>query len=309
MNKRWATVTIVVLLLVFVGYIVVDITLKQEASQATGVIADTVVNDDIWEARRIFEPGKGQLNSVAVTKENKIILGGELFIVCYDRDFNLQWEYRPDMPVTALAATGESIYAAIQNIILVLNIKGEKTGEWGPFETDAYITSIAVNSSGLAFADAANKKVFILDMEGVMKSIIGTPEDPFILPSFYFDVALDSENNIFVANTGKRRIEKRKTDGTIISYFGEPGTDKNAFCGCCNPAHFMIIPGGFVTAEKGINRIKILDEKGEFREFVSSVNRFVPALPLDLASPDGKTIYGANPADSKLYVFTRKLNI
>ena len=306
MNKRWATVTIIVLLLVFVGYIVVDITLKQETSQATGVPADTVVNEDMWSAERIFEPGKGQLNAVAVTKEGRIILGGELFILCYDHDFNLQWEYKPDMPVTALAATGENIYAAVQNIILVLNMKGEKTGEWGPYETDAYITSVTVNNTNLAYADAANKKVFILDREGVMKSIIGKPEDPFILPSFYFDIALDSENNLFVANTGKRRIEKRKTDGTIISYFGEPGTDKNAFCGCCNPAHLMLIPDGFVTAEKGINRIKILDEKGEFREFVSSVNRFVPALPLDIASADGSVIYGANPADSKVYVFKRK---
>jgi hypothetical protein len=43
-----------------------------------------------------------------------------------------------------------------------------------------------------------------------------------------------------------------------------------------------------------------------FVEFVSSVNNFVPPLPLDIASLDGKVIYGANPADSKLYVFRRK---
>jgi len=36
------------------------------------------------------------------------------------------------------------------------------------------------------------------------------------------------------------------------------------------------------------------------------VNNFVPPLPLDIASTDGKVIYGANPADSKLYVFKRK---
>ncbi|MBG0860262.1 MAG: hypothetical protein IQL11_12220, partial [Bacteroidales bacterium] len=64
--------------------------------------------------------------------------------------------------------------------------------------------------------------------------------------------------------------------------------------------------GGFVTAEKGINRIKILDQLGVFVEFVSSVNNFVPPLPLDIASLDGSLIYGANPADSKLYIFQRK---
>jgi hypothetical protein len=306
MNKRWATVTIIVLLLVFVGYIVVDLTLRQETSQGTTVIADTTVNEDMWFAERIFEPGKGQLNALSVTNNGRIILGGELYIAFYDQDFNLQWEYKPEMPVTALTEFGDHIYAAIQNIILVLNMKGEKLDEWGPFETNAHITSLAANEKWVAFADAANKKVFVLDREGVMKTIIGKPEDPFILPSFYFDIAFDSEDNLFVANTGNRRIEKRKIDGTLLSYFGEAGTDKSAFCGCCNPSHFILIPGGFVTAEKGINRIKILNGKGEFMEFVSSANRFVPALPLDIASQDGKVIYGANPADSKVYVFKRK---
>jgi hypothetical protein len=41
-------------------------------------------------------------------------------------------------------------------------------------------------------------------------------------------------------------------------------------------------------------------------EFVSSVNNFVPPLPLDISSPGGKIVYGANPADSKLYVFIRR---
>ena len=92
----------------------------------------------------------------------------------------------------------------------------------------------------------------------------------------------------------------------LKSYFGEPGTAPELFCGCCNPAHFALIPEGFVTAEKGINRIKILNKKGEFIEFVNSKNNFIKSVPLDLASADGKTIYAANPADSKLYVFNRK---
>ena len=306
MNSKWATITIIILLLIFVGYIVVDISLKQETSGVTNVTADTLVNEDKWLAEKTFQPGKGQLNSIAVTDNGSIIIGGELFIIFYGQNFDQKWEFRPEMPVTALAVSGDNIYAAIQNTILVLNNKGERTDEWGPFEVNAYITSLAANDGFVVFGDAASKRVFVLDKTGNVKSIIGKPEDPFILPSFYFDVAIDKENNLFIANTGNRRIEKRSIDGTMISFFGEPGTDKGAFCGCCNPSHFVLIPGGFVTAEKGINRIKILNEKGEFTEFVSSVNRFVPALPLDLASFDGKVIYGANPADSKVYVFTRK---
>jgi hypothetical protein len=67
-----------------------------------------------------------------------------------------------------------------------------------------------------------------------------------------------------------------------------------------------LIPGGYITAEKGLNRIKILGSKGEFIEAVSFSNKFIPSVPLDVASADGSIIYAANPADSKLYSFKRK---
>ena len=65
-----------------------------------------------------------------------------------------------------------------------------------------------------------------------------------------------------------------------------------------------MIPEGFVTAEKGINRIKILNKKGEFVEFVNSKNNFIKSVPLDLASADGKTIYAAYPGDSNFMYLT-----
>jgi hypothetical protein len=146
----------------------------------------------------------------------------------------------------------------------------------------------------------------VLNRKGEVESMIGKTGEPFVLPSPYFDAALTSDNTLYIANTGNRRIETRRPDGTLVRYFGLPGTAPDAFSGCCNPAHFAIIPGGFVTAEKGLNRLKILDERGTFVEFVSSENRFVPSIPLDVASADGKTIYAANPADRKLYVFKRR---
>ena len=156
-----------------------------------------------------------------------------------------------------------------------------------------------------AYADAGNKMVVLLDRQGRVERIIGQNDGQFILPSPYFDVALDSYNFLYVANTGHRRIETRSSEGRLISAFGEPGMAPDAFCGCCNPAHFIKTRGGFVTSEKGINRIKILGKEGQFVEFVSSKNKFVPSIPLDLASSDGNTIYAANPYDSKIYVFIR----
>jgi hypothetical protein len=305
MNKKWTTVLLVIIVLAFIGYILLDVTRKKAQSPDNLTIPESPAVADQWIVSKVFEPGKGQLDAVAVSGDN-IILGGEPFIALFDTAFKMLWQYKTEMPVTALTISDDKVYAAMQEIIIVLNMKGEKIDEWGPFEDHSIITSLSSNKSYVALADAANKLVIVLDKNGVVKSLIGKSGEPFIIPSTYFDVALDSENNLFAANTGNRRIEKRNIEGKLLSSFGEPGTKPGAFCGCCNPAHFALIPGGFVTAEKGINRIKILNDKGDFVEFVSSVNHFVPPLPLDIASADGKVIYGANPADSKLYVFKRK---
>jgi hypothetical protein len=306
MNKKLNTILVSILLIVLIGYIIFDLVFKKENNPVNSAINISPGIEDKWMVSNVFEPGKGQLNAVTVSNNGNIILGGESFVACYDPDFKLLWEYKTDMPVSALAVSENNVYAAVQENILVLNIKGKKTDEWGPFEDKAIITSLASNESYVAFADAGNKLVFVLDKKGSVKSLIGKSGEPFYIPSSFFDLSIDKNNNLYLANTGNRRIETRNIDGKMLSSFGKPGMDPDAFCGCCNPAHFALIPGGFVTAEKGINRIKILNEKGDFVEFVSSVNSFIPALPLDLAATDGKIIYAANPADSKLYEFRRK---
>jgi len=306
MNRLWTTVTIILLLLVFIGYMVFDLALKKNPAKVTSISeADSVIKDN-WIVTKIFEPGKGRLNAVTVTGDGKILIGGESFIACYDSGFILQWEYKSSMPVSALTFSQNKVYAVTGNLIEVINMVGEKTEEWGPYGDRSLITSISSNDTFVALADAAGKLIYILDKEGVVKHIIGQSEEPFIIPSSYFDVVLGDDNTVYAANTGKRRIEKRNIEGSLIDFFGEEGTAPGAFCGCCNPAHFAVVPGGFITAEKGINRIKTLNVQGDFIEAVSFSNSFTPSIPLDLASIDGSVIFAANPADSKLYLFKRK---
>lgn len=306
MNKKWGSVIIIVIILVFVSYIVFDVAFKEEKSRKQDSAKDSSLVPDKWYVSKVIEPGPGKLKAVAVAGSGNIILAGESFVACFDSSFKMMWNTKTDKPVTAIAVGGATIYAATDETILVLNGKGEVAEEWGPFEDKAIITSVTSNSDYVAFADAGNRIIMVLDKKGLVKSIIGNSGEPFILPSAYFDVALGLNDTLFAANTGKRRIETRSADGTLLTFFGEPGTAPETFCGCCNPAHFALIPQGFVTAEKGINRIKILNNKGEFVEYVSSLNKFISSIPLDVASRDGKVIYAANPADSKLYEFRRK---
>lgn len=306
MNKKFITFFSVLIIVVFIGYMIFDSVRPEGIIKNIDVPEDIDTIADSWMISREFKIEKGSLKAVTVSSEGNIYLGIDSSVSAYDKNLKLLWNLKTPFPVTSLSNYDDTIYATSLDQVLIISSGGKIEDEWGPFEDNGIITSIAANHSNVVFADAGNKMVFILDKAGVVKSMVGQNNGQFIVPSRYFDVALDSDNKLYVANTGHRRIETRTIGGVIESYFGEPGTAPGSFCGCCNPAHFIRIPDGFVTAEKGINRIKILNKAGEFVEYVSSKNKFTASIPLDLASPDGKTIYAANPADSKLYIFSRK---
>jgi hypothetical protein len=306
MNKKIAAIISVFIILVFIAYMVFDSIMPERVVNNAGTAGSTDSLPDAWIISSEFKTEGGSLKAVTVSPAGNIYLGGDSFVTCYDKDIKLKWNLKTPYPVTSLTSYGDTIFASTMELLLVISSSGEIKDEWGPFEDNAIITSLSANRSYIAFADAGNKMLFILNKTGGVEKLIGQNDGQFIIPSPYFDVALGQDNSLYVANTGHRRVELRTIDGIFKSYFGEPGTAPGAFCGCCNPAHFVLIPNGFVTAEKGINRIKILNWNGEFVEFVSSKNKFSPSIPLDLASDDGKTIYAANPADSKLYIFTRK---
>ncbi len=306
MNKKAVTILSVLIILVFIGFMIFDSV--KPASSVKNETQNSPIQEiqDAWKISNEFKVNEGLLKAVTVTPSGKVYLGGDSFVSCYDKDLKLIWNVKTPSPVTSLSNFGDTIFASTIEQILVVNTAGKILNEWGPFEDSCIITSVSANRKFVTFADAGNKMVFILDKGGEVKNMVGQNDGQFVIPSPYFDVALDDQDNLFVANTGRHRIETRTIDGVLKSYFGEAGTAPERFCGCCAPPHFILIPDGFVTAEKGINRIKILNKKGEFVEFVNSKNNFVKSVPLDLASADGKTIYGAYPADSKLYVFNRK---
>jgi hypothetical protein len=306
MNKKIASILSVLIILIFIGYIIFDTISPENGTPTNQTIKGTQTNGDKWIVSKIFDADADSLKAVTVSPSGNIYLGSSSWIAGFDKELKPLWKLNTTRPVTALAISGDTLYASTIETVLIINSAGKLIDEWGPFEDNAIITSIASNSSFVTFADAGNKLVIVLNKKGEVKRLIGNSGQPFIIPSPYFDLALTEDNGFYIANTGYRRIEKRNASGELISFFGNPGTASDAFSGCCNPAHFAKIPGGFVTAEKGINRIKILDEEGRFVEFVSSVNNFTPSIPLTVASYDGKTIYAANPADGKLYVFTRK---
>lgn len=308
MKNRYTAYFSAIIIIVFNLYIIYDTT-TSEPSAINGTKKDvSSIPDDKWKISDSVSFISGKLKAVSVSFNGDILLGGDSFVACYNERLEQVWSLNSPNPVTSLSISGDTIYAASQETILLLNKSGKIIDKWGPFEDSCIITSVTSNKAFIAFADAGNKLVFIIKKSGELQSIIGQTGKKFIIPSPYFDIALTSDNNLVVANTGERMVETRNFDGDLISFFGEPGIAPEAFCGCCNPAHFALFRDGLVTAEKGINRIKIVDRNGKFVEFVSSRNRFFASIPLDIAISEKNIIYAANPVDSKLYIFTKKEN-
>jgi hypothetical protein len=306
MNKKIIALISVLVLLAFIVYMIIDL-VKPEGSDGTNstiTVFDTI--PDSWKISSEFKVTEGNLESVAVSNSGLVFLGGKSFISCYDKELKKIWSFKTDSSIASLNYYNDTLYATSSDNIFVISKKGEIIEEWGPFEKNSIFTSVSVNANFVAVADAGNKEVYILNKKGAVLRIIGQNDGQFVIPSPYFEVALDEKNNVYIANTGHRRIETHSIDGSLLSSFGEPGLAPDAFAGCCAPAHFILVPQGFVTAEKGVNRIKILNKEGRFVEFVSAKNNFVKSVPLDLASADGIIIYGAYPEESKLLIFTRK---
>lgn len=304
MNKKLTAVFSLLIILAFIGYIIYDASTSPGESDNTSVLSDTTYEEN-WKIERTYHVPEGTLSSVAVSPGGMIVLGGDSFVKSVDNDLKDRWYLETEEKITALSVSGDTVFASTPETILVIAPEGKLLAEWGPYEGNSLITSVSTTMKHVAIADAGNKRVFLLDKNGEVQSMIGQSDEKFVIPSPYFDADI-TDNLMFAANTGNRRIETWSTGSRKISEFGEPGTSPGAFCGCCNPAHFAVIPQGFVTAEKGINRIKILDQNGDFVEFVSSQNNFTESIPLDVASSDGKIIYAANSADNTLYIFVRK---
>lgn len=307
MNRKFIAYFSVFVILVFVAYMIWDTASFRDNRASDALVRHSEQADqpsDLWKVTGIISVDAGKLKSVAITPSGEIIAGGDSFAACFDGELKRKWHIVTPAPVNALTASGNIIFAASQETIFLLSYDGVIIEEWGPYEANSLITSIASGNDRVAFADAANKRIFILDMNGGLISMIGQSGNHFVIPSPYFDVALTDDNTLVVANTGKHTIEKWNSTGTMIASFGSAGTSPESFCGCCNPAHFIPFGNKIVTAEKGINRIKIIDLNGEFIEYVSSVNDFTASVPLDLAA-SGQKIYAANPADSKIYVFEK----
>jgi len=253
---------------------------------------------------------------IAVSTDDKIYVSGDSSVLILNKEGKIESTIKTGKAVHSLAVdANRDLYLGMIDHIEIYNAKGIKKSHWESLGEDAIITSIAISNSNVFVADAGNLIVWRFDKQSKMLGRIGAKDEAkdipgFIIPSPYFDVAIDLDGFLWAANTGRHSLENYMSEGDFRSSWGEYSMKIENFCGCCNPSHFIILDdGSFVTSEKGIPRVKVYNRLGNLTSIVAGPDQFGEGtVGLDLAKDSAQRIYVLDPRRKMIRIFEKKQN-
>lgn len=251
---------------------------------------------------------------ITIGMDNTLHVSGDRLILKLAHNGSILNTIECSASVRALCMdTQGNLYAAQNRHIEVYNTAGKRKTRWDISGKNPLITSIAVSTSGVYVADAGAKTVWHFNLQGELKHKIGPEKEAagipaLVIPSPYFDVAVDPDGFIWIANTGNHALESYTPDGTFRSSWGSYSMKTEGFSGCCNPSHFAILSdGSFVTSEKGIPRVKVYNRAGILVSLVAGPERFLEGtVGLDLSVDANDRIYILDPKKKAVRIFDKK---
>lgn len=261
-----------------------------------------------------LRPGLRELRGIAVGSNDTIGVAGDTNIVILSPSGERVGGFPVAGPPRALAVASDGlIYVGLSDHVEVYEPTGAPKASWTSLGENAWISSVAIGSNDVLVADAGARVVMRFDRSGALLGIIGR-KDPakkapgFVVPSPLFDVAVGTNDMLWATNPGSQRVEHYERDGRFVSGWGAPGVEIDRFCGCCNPGHLAIRrDGSFVTAEKGLPRVKLYDPAGGLVGVVAGGESFdEDTVGLDLAVDSQGRILVLDPKRGLVRVFVEK---
>ncbi|HUW61307.1 MAG TPA: NHL repeat-containing protein [Candidatus Bathyarchaeia archaeon] len=208
-------------------------------------------------------------SALAVGPDGAIYVAGEDVVMMLSADGQARLRFAVPGRPGCLAITPDGrLLAGMRGHVEVLKTDGSKAGAWPDLGDRAWLTSIACDEENVYVADAGNRIVWRFDGCGKMLNRIG---EKFIVPSPYFDVAINPIGELWVVNPGMHGLENYRPGGDLVSSWRRPGIEPDSFCGCCNPIHIAFrTDNSLVTAEKGVARIKVYSPDTTLLEVVAA---------------------------------------
>ncbi len=310
---------LVVLAAVIVGLIVIDVvksrpdnrsanpfeySVDQFASVDTSLIKYTETID--------FTFGELDLRGIAFANNRLYLVEDNYLVIVSPEGEKLAKTELPESP-RCVTASASGIYIGYINYIGQYTTEGQLVKNWEPLSDSALITSLAVKDSILFAADAGNRKVMRYLTNGTLSGSFTGKRDSadlhgFIIPSPYFELAINADGELWVVNPGKHAFENYTFDGELRGFWERTAMTIDGFSGCCNPAQIAVMPdGSFVTAEKGLVRIKIHKASGEVLSVVAAPEMFQGETQApDLAVSPSGDIYALDFERRMIRVFQLK---
>ncbi len=317
-----------IIVLGFVGIVLRELFVQRSLSERSPYPAADM--PDIPEELRGFEElpdsfriGHENVYDFSVDRYGRIYVAGDRSVRIYENDGALTGEISlPAMP-SAVTASNDRVYVALMDHLAIYSIEGELMDRWEAPSQNSLITSIEVHEDEVFLADAGSRFVRRFDKDGNSLGQIGARDaergmQGIVLPSPRFVAVMGDDGLLRVNNPGRHRIEAYTPDGELERFWGKPSSAIEGFCGCCNPVDFDLLPDGrYVTAEKGLIRVKIYDADGRFESVVAGPDDLAPhSLQLlgqrspDRDSADFKVaagrddlIYVLDPRENKVRFF------
>jgi sugar lactone lactonase YvrE len=234
-----------------------------------------------YAERGHFDTTMQEPHALAVAADGSIFVAGDRAVLRFHPDGQLLGTITMEQAPTCLAVqdgpqgTPERVYVGSGRHVSVFRATGEPINQWPDLGDKSVITAIAVAPQHVFVADAGQRIVLSFDPEGREIGRMGAADPDrkmpgFIIPSAHFDLVAGPDEVLWVVNPGMRRIESYSFSGELQGMWGRAGAGLGDFFGCCNPAHLAIMPDGrFITSEKGVPRVKVYSDAGEFQRAVA----------------------------------------
>lgn len=171
---------------------------------------------------------------------------------------------------------------------------------------------IAIGPNGeIYIADTFNSRIVKVDAAGKLLATWGsrtpdgqTPSAPgtFVEP---WDVAVDNEGNVFVADTWNHRVQKFDANGVFLLEWGIAGVSSEGSDRLWGPRSIAINPDGrvFVT-DTGNKRVVVFASNGEFLSEFGTQGEGRLNEPVGIAIGPDNLVYVADTWNLRVAVFT-----
>lgn len=242
----------------------------------------------------------------------KFALAGEPYCLAAALSAAEQTSQQNLAPAEASPGSAEEVllYVGLSDHVEVWSAAGRRLAAWDAPAPEARFSSIAVSGEHVFVADAGSRVVWHYDRQGTVQGEIGRPDPArripgFLITSFYFDLAVGGDGLLYVVNPRALRLEGYTFGGDLETTWGRGAATIEGFFGCCNPAHFAVLPDGrFVTVDKGLPHVKLYSPEGRFECVVASAQQ-VGGLPADLAADSQGRVLILDAQQKAVRVFSR----